>query len=78
MAARVQVTFGDKRGLVADVEGAAAEDYVRSLGRGSGSTGDWVEIEPQGRDLRTFVHASEISLVSLVEEDAMSPRIRQL
>jgi len=78
VAARVQVTFGDKRGLVVDMEGAAAEDYVRSLGRGSGSTGDWVEIEPQGRDLRTFVHASEISLVSLVEEDETSPRIRQL
>ena len=47
-----------------------ADDWVRSFGvRGTSLLGDWVEVVPEEGDGRTFVRASEVVTVQLVDDE---------
>jgi hypothetical protein len=46
-----------------------ANEWVRSFGvRGTSALGDWVEVVPEEGDGRTFVRASEVVTVQLIDD----------
>jgi hypothetical protein len=66
---KVAITLanGKKRDLLGVDD---AENWVRSFGvRGTSLLGDWVEVMPEEGDGRTFVRASEVVTVQLIDED---------
>jgi hypothetical protein len=48
-----------------------ADGWVRSFTvRGTSLLGDWVEVEPEEGEGSTFVRASEVVIVRLIDEEA--------
>ena len=66
---KVAITLSD--GKTRDLLGVNdAEDWVRSFGvRGTSLLGDWVEVVPEEGAGRTFVRASEVVTVQLIDEE---------
>jgi hypothetical protein len=63
----ITLTNGKKRDLLGVDD---ADDWVRSFGvRGTSLLGDWVEVVPEQGDGRTFVRASEVVTVHLIDEE---------
>jgi hypothetical protein len=51
-----------------------ADDWVRSFGvRGTSLLGDWLEVVPDEGEGRTFVRASEVVTVQLIDDDEGGP-----
>jgi hypothetical protein len=68
MKLRVALSSGKEH----DVIGIAdAEAWINSfVGRGTSQLGDWLEVVPNDGDGRTFVRASDVVAVRLIDDDA--------
>jgi hypothetical protein len=66
----VKVTITLVSGKTHDLLGVEdAADWVRSFGvRGTSLLGDWVEVAPAEGDGRTFVRASQVVTVQLIDD----------
>jgi hypothetical protein len=63
----ITLANGKKRDLLGVDD---ADDWVRSFGvRGTSLLGDWVEVVPEQGDGRTFVRASEVVTIHLIDEE---------
>jgi hypothetical protein len=70
---KVSVILGN--GQKRDVLGVdKADQWVRSFeGRGTSQLGDWLEVVPDEGEGRTFVRASEVVTVQLIDDDETPP-----
>jgi hypothetical protein len=65
----ITLTNGKKHDLL--LAGSDADEWVRRFGaRGTSALGDWVEVAPEEGVGRTFVRASEVVTVQLVDESS--------
>ena len=52
------------------------ESWLRAFAEGQ-ALAEWLEVEPEGRDGRTFVRGSEVAVVRALNPDA-EPQVRTL
>jgi hypothetical protein len=53
-----------------------ADEWVRRFGaRGTSALGDWVEVVPEEEAGRTFVRASEVVTVQLIDDREDDPQV---
>ena len=67
----MKVTIKLANGKTRDLLGVRnADDWVKSFGvRGTSLLGDWIEVVPEEGAGRTFVRASEVVTVQLIDEE---------
>jgi hypothetical protein len=71
----ITLTNGKKHDLL--LTGGDADEWVRRFGaRGTSALGDWVEVAPEEGVGRTFVRASEVVTVQLVDESSADAEAR--
>ena len=66
---KVVITLSNEKKHDLLLRGSDADEWVRRFGaRGTSALGDWVEVVPEeGAAGRTFVRASEVVTVQLIE-----------
>lgn len=68
MKLRVALSNGQEREVIGIDD---AEAWMNSFaGRGTSQLGDWLEVVPDERIGRTFVRASDVVAVHLIDDDA--------
>lgn len=73
---KVVITLADanKHDLLLDASGDA-EEWIRRFGAmGTSALGDWVEVEPEEGAGRTFVRASQVVVVQLIDAQENDPQ----
>ncbi len=69
----ITLTNGKKHDLL--LADSDADEWVRRFGaRGTSALGDWVEVVPEEEAGRTFVRASEVVTVQLVDDPEDNPQ----
>ena len=67
MKVRVSLSNGQEHDVIGIDD---AKSWMNSfVGRGSSQLGDWLEVVPEEGDGRTFVRASDVVAVHLIEDD---------
>ena len=68
MKVRITLSNGHEREVVAIGD---AETWMdKFVGRGTSQLGDWLEVVPNDGDGRTFVRASDVVAVQLVDDNS--------
>lgn len=67
MKLRVTLSNGREREVIGI--GDAATWMDKFVGRGTSQLGDWLEVVPHEGDGRTFVRASDVVAVQLIDDD---------
>jgi hypothetical protein len=69
----ITLTNGKKHDLLLGV--SDADEWMRRFGAiGTSALGDWVEVVPEEGTGRTFVRASEVVMVQLIDDREDSPQ----
>ena len=69
----ITLANGKKRDLLPGV--SDADEWMRRFGAiGTSALGDWVEVVPEEGAGRTFVRASEVIAVELIDDQENNPR----
>ena len=73
-AVKVVITLANAKNHDLLLGDSDADEWVRKFGaRGTAALGDWVEVVPEVGAGRTFVRASEVVTVRLVDEPKDNP-----